>query len=1659
MADWRDNNPKERKLQSPKPFKPKAKTATKENRGWKKKETASSGASRAPSSERNWTGGGPEPEMISNSFVKRWLAIIALFSVAMIGLGWFIYLTFLMPKPLPLVVLSVGKYEAAELAENAYGDAQRAKLGSTNSTNVRALIAEQFSNDNGLSGLANADWLQNFDQIKTKVIGAGGPGRRVVAFYISAYARFAASGKGAEQLRVLTQNDVFAATNSTEKLAKDAGVPLSVLLENIARSVASNHIAWVILDLRAPTVVSNLGDLNPPWETAAQAAFGSLPDNLADRLLVTLPAKNGQRNWLAPEYSSTFFGHYVTQLLAGKFAWKGVFKQELTFAEIRKLLGEKVEKEVTDRRYALQQPVWLPEPNFDAAARTQVVTMGPDQQEETSAAEIVEGNFGHILDAWAKLSGHMENPLRAYRWDPLGYSQAESQLLAMEEFAISGQAGFSSLKDRLLSTWSIQLPQVRLNVSVNEDLARERFFIGEQGTTKAAIDLARLQAAMLSQQAAESLPSFWRAPVADDEEPIVTTEDGFSPETKALYVWEFLVACASRDNQTWRSVFTRERLKAAVEFVPSEQRDLLEIYLLRRLNLDLDWAVGDLDRPPAIAAAISAFDALHKVGSQPEPEIAWWLRDQLQPIETECLLGIDALLAGQSLQASERLQRVTGQTVALAQACDAYSSAIAAAQDALHALPHLLSWSLKDFQIAADAKPIENRLRKLGALADQTDRFYVLLGQKPNPQHEELRSAGQQLRGELDRLLGDFATYVDSVRNAAGNNSQTYQRARIALLTPFLDSEARTTLHRVSADFLRSDNEEELDQGQETSMPTDRSFKAAADAFLSSIEVNREQWQRYLDGDPRFGLESFFATKDLPAASSPIELRTELLAVEYWQRAFATVFGHTPSLQASLASSERDRYRWPWSAAWQRWMLSESARRVLQVERLATSAWGDGSFDGQSPAQSFFFAKLASRYAPSGQVRELPPLSKFASSFERSMAASIDSAAQRLQSQRAQFGSSRAETISGNQSKPVEVLGEPWEAIACVYLGTVNERKPWRPREPGAAPARDDRAWDAYLARPEQRRTELVFAGQYWSDPAQRQSATLALRGNYRTEVVPWQLQNLETSSVVLSMRQYPPAPTVVRVNPPKEKPKATVLLLLDCSDSMDKTVQFRREDNSIGSAKLYGLVKEAATAVLEKFAEIHGDEAEITLGYIPLGDGKDYFNQPYVYKETGGFRKFAELDGGWASTIENAIRAQPSNGDTPLYNAISLALENVPSDTTQDAFIYVFTDGENYINTGNKIREKYATDVQRALRSRTNASLNIYFFDYSDTSAAGLKQLEDLGAGFGRDRYRFYSSKEARDVTRESLASIERPWFEIRSADGDYSSGQKRLGERVTVPIAELPGSFEISVSGPLGSAGARVPLYGGENLGFDFETGGSPRIEIEAFRRTGGELQTTEKAGGKLAAEQLLLGIVDDQLGSSNSTLGFQLKFWNGSLTAITPRPNFVVAEASQSDQRKPATFLLADHLFEPVSFPEARLSKFPWPKQRPPVRLRVWASDADPEKIRSLKLEPEDAQDLTLGIATVSCRHAGDRLVATVDYGGKTPEADDRVVVICTQANAAEREFETVTLRETHQFFLPPSRANLPATLKLITVGELDLEVEAENVTRFEFDRIQL
>ena len=1611
MSDWRGDNssgkpskPSRREPAKPKEKKPKASKPA-GGGGWRGKGTTGASTAGTPEAEKSWQGGYAETAPVTASTVGRWLAIMLLSAIAIGSTGFFVWWVFYRATPLPLYLVSVGDCASAELVENPFGNDERKSLQSVNNVNIKYKVDETRGNDNSLSKLQFEEWFPKHETWPAK---GGGPSRKFVVFYINS---FAVEKDGTLTLVPQSGQPWLAGTETGA-----ATVDMKLMLQNIAKSLDRGAVGWVVLDLHAPP-----GGLTPEgsdrhWASLTRTAWDGLDEKDQNRLVITLPCSDGEANWLAPEYKSTFFGYFLKRALAGGFNEKQKWIETTTLSAMQEVLNARITSAVASRRYAKQTPVWIVP---DAVSESmQVVSRTKSRDFEPTPPSGLDSRLTQLADLWKSLEQEHKN---AWRWDPAGTAIAESSLILAEQLATWGSEG-SFLKATSAAQQAIDRIQVPMRppaVSLVENELYEEFAISQakQGRKYAALDNLALSTA---------LPSFWEeTKPADGSLPPRGPEQDLSENDRAAYYWKWLVNRARLADRGERTrTFEEPRISRGLEFC-KEGKDWLEIYFVRLIQKEVDWELdGESNsREDAIALAVSVFDRLQSIAGNPVPELSWWIEKPFMELEGRFLMALDKLLAGSFTESAADLGRIDADFQALVSRSAILEEALSTRDLASRVIPDLIAWNIRHFQYCDDnlvdekqAGAIQNRLKALARMMEQTGVLSNELAREPKL--ESLSSGGwDDLKKSLQSELEAFQKFVDDQKDQdknPKNNPKTYRNVWIALQSPLTTSTDRQLLHAIVHEFLeKGASLTELGADASANLPPHRKLDDATDVLLTALQspTDDDLWKGIVSGKMRFSIGDSISNMvgAEPAAGEAIQnWRNRLL-----QNDMAVRFRSGPLADASTFRKSIDMEHWPWSVGSQRWKLDTANYRLFQTNRLAQAAWGsleNGNLDFVQNSESCYFGQLAAKYRPEDAISKSSPVDRLTNEFSRLWDGTVSAGVEHLKALKVEFGS-EGEGIDSNANEyttNVEVFPHSWNAIPEVSLVHLSRDLPL------VLPSRESKLLLPVDLSGEQKvlRGISVDLAPWKDSGGQKPDRKISLRGNWRSSMVDWKIVSRDRIDYDLAFRNEPFAETVIVVNPPENPPVINVVLLVDCSDSMDLMIppplQEGAGGGNLADVQLFTLVQERAINIVEKLDQIQSEKfAVVNLSLMPFG---------LLQPEEGGiqFRKLEEqiyrtelkpLDSRWKAEVTDAIKKLTPGGETPLYDSIRLACETLESQQGRRQLVYVLSDGVNYttpvvvdpktkVKTGTGLTGS-STDVEKRLESIQNIKLSIFHFDYfqkwiskwkddkwkeyktdpryaaftdddfnekmgkdeklwNESQTEGIDALNGMNRHKSRFSYRKYTGSQMGAMIKDVEDSIPRMKILIQASKDlpQYDPEARRF----VIPQESIPCDVTVTAEfESLDKATQTVWVLGGETLTMTYQPG-LQSLQFPDFtdEKQNPEFRSADKsdsAGNK----RLFLHPIQNNQGS----LEFRFGFGNtpAGRNTFVNRPGFLVAEVDElgTGQNEGKSYFLADHAFlTGKHFPIAKTAELKIDRRSTGTRLRVWYADVEPECVQRIPVD---------------------------------------------------------------------------------------------------------
>lgn len=1729
MANWRqDDDPRqEKKIAAPKPAAskqavPKLVVAPTENspqpaakteRNWRSQKLLATDKPQAKTGKRIWNSASNN-ENSGNPFASRkWPMVIALGATALALVIAFILWIIPNNRELQLMVLAVEDRPGVEpLSSNPFGKAEAEnfkQLGTSNRRNLR-VIRDQNSdgNDALLKEIAaNKNWFRNQ---KFSLAGSG-PGGNAIAFYVNCSAvamSAAANSQGTTLYLVPTDAAPYWPGQDTSKL-----LSIATLLQRVAEAIPRRTYAWLALDVKPPPVLASLGELDFPIKKYVTDAFDSLPLELQDRLVVTLPCDSGQENWLAPEFGSTAFGHFYREFLTGEFdqdkpLWSA---SKWTLEELRERFDKKLSDWAAVRRYAKQVPQWVMSKKTENKANKiflfSTLDARPARALAVDKSRLLQ-NFETLDGLWKDFS---ESAANAWQWDPLGYAEVETGLLQLENLAESDAEQFESIASSITARIGKLKPNLNTTrVSLIENRAQQTHLNPQ--SAKALDKLKAIEQAWIR----DGNPLWKDDAKANAELPAIRA--ALNRDQRAELIWNvYLAGAASQSASIWQSAFEKTALEKALQFIDESARgsgalpsDWVEIQLLAMLHSEIDWERDSLlsasdkneshsQRSHACALAVSTFGALQELATRSNPEISRWTAGTLLERERKAMHGMDRLLAGEFSSCVDELTTLQAQIESLRSLTENIQRLLDARDRGYAQVPHLLGWLLREYQFVEAGGPhtkTKQHLEKLGSAAALVSKLARALreaasGSSLAKMEGEIAQDGKKLQSLLNDLVKvEFEAYVNdntSAGSAPKENPQTHRRDRVALRAPFLSLEQRQAIHLNVVSFLSGDEHTSADAAAVPSKLEHRLASEGANFFIARLGDSSQSklWKAIATENLWSIIPDEFRQLSMPSDVDVGLLRQRLADTESALRPAAVAFGQWNSLRDSIGTWEAT---WPWSAAVQRQNLDRAVYGLFQSTRLAEARWGIGEIGS---LEDSYYYRLAQQYMPARALGTDKPLEMLSSLLDSLWQKQLRDAHQTLSDIKVQFGKQGFEFPINENMVPaqIKVSSANWPAIASVYLGTPGKRMAWEK----ASQAERGRAVDLGRNSPGDavqwiQNVEL----QPWKTASAVPSGTLAIRGNHRIQPIEWKRIDTRKDEFELRFALEQPNDARLTVLPPLESPLLNVYLLLDSSQSMEQKVE--PEGNRKQRVPVFELAREAAKNFVQELGRIsENNEANVRLGVLAFGlkeDRREPLKRAYARLRPdhhGSSEIFAtevqKLDQALRGQLESLLddrELQPS-GCTPLYDAIVRAAR-VLQNQSGKKLIYVLSDGVDDTSSDKyRVNERSSKqDVINKIRSLSDCELRIFFFQNSNwyvreelsddqkqedalKHASGVAVLRDeFSRALGSEHYRFDSREKFGDLRQSLLDSIPRTNISVTTTSASKATANlaAKFTEPVIIPKASVPCDARIELSGPLGSAEQQVLFAGGEHLKVEFD----PRARKLLFPKfANSEVGFQPLHMQPWQQQQVWIQPVPI---ANAQELFFRIGFNQQDQNVFTQRPGFLLVEVARVGGSDESSLLLADFQFEQNKhFPIARTVKLPWPVDArqahiPGALVKAWVHESRPKVVHSHTLSPKKlAATDQVGNARIEMHHIGGGIEVQVKRQGAARSRHDRLFVQCPNALQAVRTYRRDGSQEIHRFTLAKEVQNRDCEIAVVSLAELDDAAANGKVTALSFEEIEI
>jgi hypothetical protein len=1599
MSDWRENkNGKKEKPKKPTPMpvvprKPKAESPSSD---WRNRAgTPLSGSSTASSSSRNWTknsGKQSAPELGSLKRATRLAAIGGAIAASIFG---FVLYIFSLASPIP-VIASVDESESQQTGIAAYADTTRKRF-SESSNLFRALsFADRDEDSNYLLRAimeSKSEWLKEIrnnakstlakNYIGPKHLIGGGPNANLVAFYFQGVIARDADGRW----QLLAEG-----ANPFDEQGNREGVELAELFRSLAESVAPSSLAFITLDVSPPSVVNNLGDLHFPAQEI-EAAWRSIGAELSDRLMVLLPCEDGQENWIAPELSSSVFGHFVFEGLATGFG-----RRDLTAKTFPTLISDSVRNWVSQNRRAVQQPKILSSLTDDQLDRFKFyrfLTLMPKNTTPVNSSGTMKGRFEELDRYW-----NMFSKLGAYASvDPVLYGHLESSLVAMENVAESASSvswgkrtdQFKEDMKRAEANWITTRKVSLMEAAFHQQLNRCNFFT---------------ETLLLKDAVPQTLAS-----LTDTKR----SADWKSRDDRAMALWQLLEAtAASNDATRWNALFTPTALEQALGFVGEPnggQPEWIEIQLCRTLHREMDPRNADDDCSKAMAKLLHCFSELQRATCTSYRNIpclpyekAAWIQDEVFDIDRRFHSAFDAFCANDWRTAVTVLEQVlqpNGPMQALRSKAETLDQSMYARDETLRDVPHLLGLLMRTARYSSmNAEQVKKYAEQLAELLHSAKTTESKLA---NPRAGAIEEAVWfrsliPLRSEILRISRPIA------QDGAPTHDASIRDYRTALRYPSLELADRKQYHQHIANFYAE--EKRLDQTS-NALGTESSVihtpRSVAQHFLAALE-------RFSTNDR--DIYQSIATSDLRSSSWPIPKRepasNSKLDMDKRQQTYQLA-ARIKSYTSSFADKGLSHQDAPWRSPMDFGTLCELEYCDLQMSRLYEARWGNGKFSDNS--ESLYFRQLAKQY-------QVPPSDRTAS-----FAANPDVSKRWEQAKRElaaiQVLEEQNDTTSNLDIEMTIRPGEPgWrDAVASV--------RQW-PRQPktSAVPVVSP------LAVAQNARTSIGFDYQ-----ATELGYRLSIRGHTFDRPID---RSSERSKITLKFNRSPEKASVklLATSDPQ-----SVVILLDCSASMTHVNAFAEAKRTVRilleNLKQLSELGVPSEVSLIAFGLKLAPSSQLPPGFVfAKAKGKllnavvspvDEAITPSAVIQTEKFVKTTsdEFDRLFDLVQHESIRAE---GATPLYNAMMAGTEMLLQRQNKGRKLIVVSDGANDVASYEEIIKNkggYVSSFRELEEKVREYDLSLYFFQFDNE-------------GFYRDRgYTPAELAPLQEANRELFGLVNSKMGSMQRPFSDFATLQKALTDSFSLPKVSLtydgqsqsmplefaktttglaPGWCQIAVQAPADKSDklvdteltTRLKITGNERFELHYSDQLRSLKVIPYPFPTPSGVQLRSKEGTDANARDRLYAVHE-----RNEGIRFRIdrqtevpwRTGGGSLSyAYVPRPSFVVASITASPENPNRNrFIVSDVGYAPAYPPQMTLPPLPLDvNQDRKVQLDVWYADELPETyMESIELRDGDTVSAKTGGATL--KRTADQVTVQL-----TPNQENRVFVLCPAARSTNRDF---------------------------------------------------
>lgn len=1651
MAEWRD--------ESEEPTRRKRAT----------RDGAAVGVGPSPTRARDWNLGGEassaaapdragtpgwafDPEVAGDRVDRRffWRVGVLVGMVAMpLLLGLFIYIVINWPERLPLVHLVVSDYDSELVGQNPLGNAEFEIWPVAGDKRFgKGLRLVRFRSPNDVSRFigdvaVNRDAVSRWLGIHRSETKPGGPaGSRM--WLISGLADVALRESGESYLQILAPSPADAASRGP------GGLPLDELLRQIAESGndGGESVQVVLLDLRSPPELAEIGRFSVAWETLVREALDRAipPDSpTRQRIAVGVAAGDGETNWAAPELGAGVFTYFVYRGLSGEADEGG--DGIVTWSELQTYLDRRVRGWCRLRRDSSQQPRWFTPQSMDPSLALYSVDRQPPEPVAPTATEPIESRLAELRDLWETHRRYRDRG--AHIEFPLKWGQIEADLMLMRQQSLDPRsAHWSTLKTRVETALrrldaSVQRPIT----SLHEESRRSDFFaaasdeIGERLRVEAETE-------------------------ADDGVPgMLTSVDGVR---LVAFHWADLIGRIDREFDADGAAVFEDRTRIEKQDLAERLRDIdrrmaagqvknlteeipyQEMHLMRLMLQEIDWeasAAGEGsrgDREVACLDLCRCFDLIMEIAGMSLESTYPWVEEELNVLEIEFAAALDELFCGRVKQARERCEDTDRQAglvsrlqVLAAEATD-LGRVLDRHAESQYRLGHWLAWLTRWHRSAWLAGNDEERSDAEAGLRDWADLLRTTVQvRRLRGEADELRQgrgamleAGRDLVRSFDRLDDRWDAFLDNVRRGQGAASD-FRKIEIAIANALTDQLSRRELDQQWVKFIRDSSDSVDAEGS-----TDREGPTDSAGDISGLAIVRDRLdvdltdQAELAESLNLHLEGLHDRRsDVPyllGGSEAEDGPERWVAASDWRvRHAARWLGHHLADDEIRAIADRIANRRRMVLA--RWWHSQG----LRVCRLG---WGDGPAGGSDPrfassprgARPPFFDRLASLYANRIGETHLPELDldgRYANPLRERQQRILDGVRQLTvdwgDPNRRRFD--RQEKFREEQVTLRRNPASDWEMpiIGAVYvtrgIGVQAARIPF-PDDQLALP------WEWSEDGTEQPSRSVDIDFDWFRDGNASYHGGIRFRGHHLR--VPLDYRPLdELPRWTVRFDAAPDGPSSIEIDASPSPPVFQLMLLIDCSGSMKNLMdRVRTEAESFlaileeldGDGTLrakVGVMLFGVRGIDDWHTVVMRDHADTAAGKrLGLRQSPDV---PEVWETELGFLS----RDGWAAALREFVRSRElirPSGDTPLYAAIDRAFEKMSiADAKTRHHVIVIGDGVNEteqpITIAKLAKNLKGRGFGEANKDQLYRRLNLLLIDGSGTEGGSVlgpkSKLDELKVTLRKELGNQYDYFETADIARlhDQIRSLIPPTkVRILGADGQRELATGKLRETFEMSGAMRDGGVRIVVDKFLGEARSPgvIPVYPRQQLRLTL--GGLDHREIHWQAWDGHAGQSSRWDGH-------VFRIREPVRDASARRLTFWLDAEPESTTAFPERPREILAEVRQIGRggRKLGAFRVWDTTFEYHSggpHQRVKLAELPWfeesftgQRHRNEIaalsaELKVW--------VRTSPLELPEENVVVLGAGRSEERKIGD---AEIRFERK---GDELLVVVRTPVESQPR-----------------------------------------------------